>query len=47
MEREYKWMIPQETLAALADFLHRAQTRLAHDMLNMAAIYYDTEEDLV
>lgn len=47
MEREYKWMIPQETIAALADFLHRAQTRLAHDMLHMAAIYYDTEENLV
>ncbi len=47
MEREYKWMIPQDTLAALADFLHQEQTRLSHEMLHMAAIYYDTEDDLV
>lgn len=47
MEREYKWMIPQDTLAALADFLHQEQTRLSHEMLHMAAVYYDTEDDLV
>ena len=47
MEREYKWMIPQDTLAALADFLHQEQTRLSHEMLHMAAIYYDTADDLV
>lgn len=47
MEREYKWMIPQDTLAALADFLHQEQTRLSHETLHMAAIYYDTEDDLV
>ena len=47
MEREYKWMIPQDTLAALADFLHQEQTRLSHETLHMAAIYYDTADDLV
>ena len=47
MEREFKWKIPQDTLSALADFLHRVEKRLAHDTINMAAVYYDTEDDLV
>ena len=47
MEREYKWKIPQETLAALADYLHGLQERLSHETLHMAAVYYDTPDDLV
>lgn len=47
MEREYKWQIPQETLAALAGALHEAETRLSHETLQMAAVYYDTADDLV
>ena len=47
MEREYKWKIPSETLAALADYLHAMPERLAHDSLHMAAVYYDTPDDLV
>ena len=47
MEREYKWMIPQETLPELADFLHRAGTRLSQDTLHMSAVYYDTADSLV
>lgn len=47
MEREYKWQIPQETLAALAGALHAAETRLSHGMLQMAAVYYDTADNLV
>lgn len=47
MEREYKWIIPQETLSALAGFLHEAEGRLSQDTLQMSAIYYDTQDDLV
>ncbi len=47
MEQEYKWMIPQETLAPLAEYLHGLQGRLRHDTLHMAATYYDTPDDLV
>lgn len=47
MEREFKWLIPQETLAALADFLRHAEKRISHDTLQMAAIYYDTADHLV
>lgn len=47
MEREFKWFIPQETLAALAEFLHHAETRIAHDTLKMSAIYYETADQLI
>ena len=47
MEREFKWYMPQDTLAALADFLRRTETYLSHDTLHMAAIYYDTDDDMV
>lgn len=47
MEREYKWQIPQETLAALAGYLHETAGRLSHETLQMAAVYYDTPDDLV
>ena len=47
MEREYKWLIPQETLSALAGTLHDAPGRLSHDTLHMAAVYYDTPDNLV
>ena len=47
MEREYKWMIPQDTMAALAGFLHEHKGRISHDTLHMAAVYYDTADDLV
>lgn len=47
MEREYKWIIPQDTLAALAEFLHLEEKRISHDTLHMAAIYYDTADSLV
>ena len=40
-------MIPQETLASLADFLHNAETRLSQDTLHMSAVYYDTADSLV
>lgn len=47
MEREYKWQIPQETLAALAETLHTAEGRLSHETVQMAAVYYDTADNLV
>lgn len=47
MEREYKWQMPTETLAEFADYLHEMPGRLAHGMLRMAAVYYDTPDDLV
>lgn len=47
MEQEYKWHIPQETLAALAEFLHSCSGRISHDTLQMAAVYYDTPDELV
>ncbi|MBR4200591.1 MAG: CYTH domain-containing protein [Oscillospiraceae bacterium] len=47
MEREYKWLIPQETLPALAGFLHESEGRISHEMLHMSAIYYDTPDNLV
>lgn len=47
MEREYKWMIPDDTLSALAEFLHQTEKRISHDTLHMAAVYYDTADQLV
>ncbi len=47
MEQEYKWHVPIETLAALAQELHIAPQRTAHDTIQMEAIYYDTADDLV
>ena len=47
MEREYKWKIPKDALAALAGYLHGLPERLSHDTLQMAAVYYDTADDLV
>ncbi|MBQ8922895.1 MAG: CYTH domain-containing protein [Oscillospiraceae bacterium] len=47
MKLEYKWQIPQETLAALAGYLHEAPGRLSHETLSMAASYYDTADGLV
>lgn len=47
MEREYKWNIPQETLAAFAGYLHDAKGRLSHDIMRMAAVYYDTPDGLL
>ena len=47
MELEYKWKIPHETLAELADCLHRSQARRSHDTLHMAAEYFDTADGLV
>lgn len=47
MEQEYKWTLPQETLPALAAFLHSAPERISHDTITMAAIYYDTPDNLV
>lgn len=47
MEREYKWKIPKESLAALAGYLHEMPGRLSRDTLEMAAVYYDTPDDLV
>ena len=47
MELEYKWKIPQETLAALAEHLHDLPGRLSHETLSMAASYYDTADGTV
>ena len=47
MEQEYKWILPQETLRTLAADLHNAPERVSSDTINMAAIYYDTPDDLV
>ncbi|MBR6106910.1 MAG: CYTH domain-containing protein [Oscillospiraceae bacterium] len=46
MELEYKWLIPRETLAALADFLRSSEARQSHEILHMAAEYYDTPDGL-
>ena len=47
MEQEYKWQIPQETLSALAAYLHGLPERLRHETLHMAAVYYDTPDGMV
>lgn len=47
MENEYKWMIPQETLSALAAYLHELPGRLRHETLHLAAVYYDTPDSIV
>lgn len=47
MEHEYKWQIPQETLSALAEYLHELPGRLKHETLHLAAVYYDTPDDFV
>lgn len=47
MEQEYKWSLPQETLAVLAAYLHSAAERVSHETINMAAVYYDTPDNLV
>ena len=47
MEREYKWKIPQDTMSALAGYLHKEKERVSHETIRMAAIYYDTPDDLV
>lgn len=44
MENEYKWMIPQETLSALAEYLHKLPGRLRHETLHLAAVYFDTPQ---
>ena len=45
MEQEYKWVIPRETLAALAGYLRENGTRLSQNTLHMQAVYYDTVQD--
>lgn len=47
MELEYKWQIPQQSLAALAKKLHETEIRRVHRTLHMQAIYYDTPDSQV
>ena len=47
MEREYKWNIPPESLSAFAGYLHEAAGRLSHDIMQMAAVYYDTPDGMI
>lgn len=47
MEREYKWLIPKESLCDFARFLHDAEGRISHSILQMAAVYYDTPDGLM
>lgn len=47
MEQEYKWCLPREQMAALAEFLHSLPERRGHATQHMEAVYYDTADSLV
>ncbi|MBR3269369.1 MAG: CYTH domain-containing protein [Oscillospiraceae bacterium] len=44
MELEYKWQFPQDTMQALAEYLHGLPGSLPQETLHMEAEYYDSPE---